>query len=52
MLFKLVLHLDSSSFHVDGEYLQTQEPIVEQGEIHITHGYARDHRPDIDRNLS
>ena len=41
------LHLDSSSFHVDGEYLQTQEPIVEPGEIHITHGYSRDHRPDL-----
>ena len=41
------LHLDSSSFHVNGEYLQTQEPIVEPGEIHITHGYSRDHRPDL-----
>ena len=41
------LHLDSSSFHVDGEYLQTQEPIVELGAIHITHGYSRDHRPDL-----
>jgi transposase len=41
------LHLDSSSFHVDGEYLQTQEPIVEPGAIHITHGYSRDHRPDL-----
>jgi transposase len=36
------LHLDSSSFHVDGEYLQTKEPIVEPGAIHITHGYSRD----------
>ena len=41
------LHLDSSSFHVDGEYLQTQETIVEPGAIHITHGYSRDHRPDL-----
>ena len=41
------LHLDSSSFHVDGEYLQTQEQIVEPGAIHITHGYSRDHRPDL-----
>jgi transposase len=41
------LHLDSSSFHVDGEYLQTQAEIVEPGAIHITHGYSRDHRPDL-----
>lgn len=41
------LHLDSSSFHVDGEYLQTQEQIVEPGAINITHGYSRDHRPDL-----
>jgi transposase len=41
------LHLDSSSFHVDGEYFQPQEDIVEPGAIHITHGYSRDHRPDL-----
>jgi transposase len=41
------LHLDSSSFHVDGEYLQPQNEIVEAGTIHITHGYSRDHRPDL-----
>ena len=42
------LHLDSSSFHVDGEYLQPQQQIVEPGAIHITHGYSRDHRPDFE----
>jgi transposase len=41
------LHLDSSSFHVDGEYLQPQQQVVEPGAIHITHGYSRDHRPDL-----
>jgi transposase len=41
------LHLDSSSFHVDGEYLQPQNQTVEPGAIHITHGYSRDHRPDL-----
>jgi transposase len=35
-------HLDSTSFHVDGEYEQ-EEP----GTIEITHGYSRDHRPDL-----
>jgi transposase len=41
------LHLDSSSFHVDGEYLQLQAEVAEPGAIHITHGYSRDHRPDL-----
>jgi transposase len=41
------LHLDSSSFHVDGEYLQPQAEVAEPGAIHITHGYSRDHRPDL-----
>lgn len=63
------IHLDSSSFHVDGEYLtdnstqpspeasvtvapedssSTQElQESEPKEIVITHGYSRDHRPDL-----
>lgn len=62
-------HLDSSSIHVDGEYLieedKETEPLVNEqnnqtqkqsslreGEselkpIVITHGYSRDHRPDL-----
>ena len=40
------LHLDSSSFHVDGDY-QQQDETVESGAIHITQGYSRDHRPDL-----
>ena len=35
-------HLDSTSFHVDGEY---QKP--EPGVIEITYGYSRDRRPDL-----
>jgi transposase len=35
-------HIDSTSFHVDGEYDRTEE-----GSIEITHGYSRDHRPDL-----
>jgi transposase len=35
-------HLDSTSFHVDGEYNNQEE-----GSIEITHGYSRDHRPDL-----
>lgn len=41
------LHLDSSSFHVDGEYLATEEIDSEPGRIRIKYGYSRDHRPDL-----
>jgi transposase len=53
-------HLDSSSFSVHGEYkgilpqLQnlsepenTQAELVKEIPIKITHGYSRDHRPDL-----
>lgn len=40
-------HLDSSSFHVDGKYNSENEP--EEGVIHITKGYSRDHRPDLNQ---
>lgn len=35
-------HVDSTSFHVHGEYAKQEE-----GSIEITHGYSRDHRPDL-----
>jgi transposase len=38
------VHLDSSSFHLHGQY-ETGEPNMEA--ITITHGYSRDHRPDL-----
>jgi len=38
------VHLDSSSFHLHGQY-EDDEP--EQEAITITHGYSRDHRPDL-----
>lgn len=42
------LHLDSSSFHVDGEYAKnTEKAQAELGVIEITYGYSRDHRPDL-----
>lgn len=50
-------HLDSSSFHLHGEYKSNQNKnhlnkteIVknsEPQEIEITYGYSRDHRPDL-----
>ena len=38
------VHLDSSSFHLHGQY-DVETPDEEM--ITITHGYSRDHRPDL-----
>jgi len=38
------VHLDSSSFHLHGEY-ESDDPDPQA--ISITHGYSRDHRPDL-----
>jgi transposase len=40
-------HLDSTSFHVDGRYNSDEEP--EAHVIHITRGYSRDQRPDLNQ---
>jgi transposase len=42
-------HLDSTSFHVDGRYSSEKEP--EEQVIHITRGYSRDHRPDLNQGM-
>lgn len=41
------LHLDSTSFHVDGDY----NSLLEQDEssIKLVQGYSRDHRPDLNQ---
>ena len=42
------LHLDSSSFHVHGEYATSKQSAQEEPTvIEITYGYSRDHRPDL-----
>jgi transposase len=41
------LHLDSTSFHVDGIYNSNDEK--PEGVIHITQGYSRDHRPELNQ---
>jgi transposase len=42
------LHLDASSFHVDGDYInKATQKEAEPGRIEITYGYSRDHRPDL-----
>jgi transposase len=40
-------HLDSTSFHVDGRYNSDEEPAAQV--VHITQGYSRDHRPDLNQ---
>ena len=40
-----VVHLDSSSFHVDGDY----EHAEEAGVVTLTQGYSRDQRPDLNQ---
>src|SRR5215510_11807344 len=40
-------HLDTTSFHVDGRYNSTQPP--DEQVVHITPGYSRDHRPDLNQ---
>jgi transposase len=41
------VHLDMTRFHVDGRYHSAVAP--EEGVIHITPGYSRDHRPDLNQ---
>jgi transposase len=40
-------HLDTTSFHVDGRYNSAETP--EAAVVHITPGYSRDHRPDLNQ---
>ena len=44
------IHLDSTSFHLDGQYANQdkksdEEPVC----IHITKGYSRDHHPELNQ---
>jgi transposase len=39
--------LDTTSFHVDGRYNSNEAP--DEQVVHITHGYSRDHRPDLNQ---
>ncbi len=39
------LNLDTTSFHLDGEYEQD----IDAKSIQITRGYSRDHRPDLNQ---
>ncbi|MEM7494955.1 MAG: DUF4277 domain-containing protein, partial [Myxococcota bacterium] len=39
------LHMDSTSFHLDGKYNRDQPPDDDDRIIHVTRGHSRDHRP-------
>lgn len=41
------VHADITSFHVDGQYNSTAG--AAPGVVHITPGYSRDHRPDLNQ---
>lgn len=41
------LHLDSTSFHVDGEYQSSLEQ--DESRIKLVRGYSRDHRPELNQ---
>lgn len=43
------LHLDSTSFHLDGRYNADHPPEEGSQIIHLTKGYSRDHRPDLNQ---
>lgn len=44
-------HMDSTDFHVDGVYNSQEDPnLVEEAQVvHITQGYSRDHRPELNQ---
>ena len=46
-LMPSLVHLDSTSFHVDGRYNSKETP--EPGVIQITPGYSRDHHPHLNQ---
>jgi len=42
-------HMDITSFHLDGEYNADNPPAEDAKVIHLTRGYSRDHRPDLNQ---
>ena len=42
-------HIDSTSFHYDGRANSDRPPDEDSKTIHITKGYSRDHRPDLNQ---
>lgn len=48
-LIPRVGHMDISSFHLDGQYNGEHPPGEESQILHLTRGYSRDHRPDLNQ---
>jgi len=46
-LIPQTLHLDSTSFHVDGKY--NSDDVKVDSVIHVTQGYSRDHHPELNQ---
>lgn len=44
-----VAHDDITSFHVDGSYNSDKAPAADAKVVHITKGYSRDARPDLNQ---
>jgi transposase len=42
-------HQDITSFHGDGEYNSDNPPAAEEGIVHITKGYSRDGKPELNQ---
>jgi len=42
------VHLDSTSFHLDGKY-NSEEDGKDLTVVHLTKGYSRDHRPELNQ---
>lgn len=44
------VHLDATSFHVDGKYNSEEEAdAIAEGVVHVRQGYSRDHRPELNQ---
>ena len=50
-LIPSTIHLDSTSFHLDGKYAnqEAEDKESEQSSIYITKGYSRDHHPELNQ---
>jgi len=42
-------HMDSTDFHLDGVYNSEHPPPEQAKVLHLTKGYSRDHRPDLNQ---
>lgn len=48
-LMSKVGHQDITSFHVDGAYNSDDPPVPEERVVHITRGYSRDGKPELNQ---